>query len=121
MKGWYRSGYLSLYRLPARWNGTRVSSSLPDDTWQDTLRCFEVGHDFSCLDFSLDEEFELALMMMLMLMGLQNFIHHTLSQSTLIVRAGHRHVGEREGQGNQKGDNAPRGEGWKVKATRFMI
>lgn len=60
---------------PARWNSTRVSSSLPDDTWQDTLRCFEVGHDFSCLDFSLDQELELALMT---IMGVQNLIHQTL-------------------------------------------
>lgn len=65
---------------------------MPDDIWQDTLRCFEVGHDFSCLDFSLDQELELVLMTM---MGVQKLIHHTLLKFTLIVRAGHRHVGEK--------------------------
>lgn len=47
--------------------------------WQDTLGVFEVGNGFSCLDFSLDQELGLALMVV----GVQNLVHQTLLKSTL--------------------------------------
>lgn len=49
-------GITLLIDSPARGNGTRTPSHLPDDMWQDTLGVSEVGHGFPCLDFSLDQE-----------------------------------------------------------------
>lgn len=113
------AGITLLIGSPARWNGTRASSSLPHDMWQDILRCFW-GRTRFLLPRLLPGPGTRT--------GLggngssEPHTPNTLEVHALITGAGQRHVGVKEKVKSAKweiGWDAPGGGCWRGKATRF--